>query len=177
MTLEVRPLQPGDVDAMLAFFGRVPAGERAFFKEEVLDRACVEAWVRDERAWRALAVDGGDVLGYVAVIPGHGWSDHVAEVRLVVDPSRRRGGVGRALARRALVHAAQAGFAKLLVEVVAEQEGAVAMFQALGYTAEGLLRDQVRDHDGHLRDLVLLAHSIDDQWSAMATAGIEDAVG
>jgi ribosomal protein S18 acetylase RimI-like enzyme len=175
--VEVRELQPGDVDAMLAFFERVPAGERAFFKEEVLDRACVESWVRDDRAWRALAVDGDEVAGYIAMIPGHGWSDHVAEVRLVVDPARRRGGIGRDLARRALVHAAQAGFRKLLVEVVAEQEGAVAMFQALGYTAEGLLVDQVRDHDGHLRDLVLLAHRVDDNWSAMATAGIDDAVG
>ena len=174
--MEIRDLQSGDEDALLAFFERVPAGERAFFKEEVLDRACVEAWVRDERAWRSLALDGGEVAGYIAVIPGHGWSDHVAEVRLVVDPARRRGGIGRELARRALTHAAQAGSRKLLVEVVAEQEGAVAMFQALGYTAEGLLVDQVRDHDGHLRDLVLLAHRIDDHWSAMATAGIDDAV-
>jgi hypothetical protein len=39
------------------------------------------------------------------------------------------------------------------------------------------LRDHVRDRDGELRDLVLLAHPIADQWAAMSTAGIDDAVG
>jgi hypothetical protein len=34
----------------------------------------------------------------------------------------------------------------------------------------------VRDRDGQLRDLILLAHPIDDQWAAMAGAGIEDAL-
>jgi hypothetical protein len=62
------------------------------------------------------------------------------------------------------------------VEVVADQDGAVAMFSSLGFQAEGLLRDHVRDRDGQLRDLVLLAHPVEDQWSAMATAGIDDAV-
>ena len=51
------------------------------------------------------------------------------------------------------------------------------MFSALGFQAEGLLRDHVRDRDGELRDLVLLAHPVDDQWAAMASAGIDDAVG
>jgi hypothetical protein len=62
------------------------------------------------------------------------------------------------------------------VEVVADQEGAVALFTALGFSAEGLLRDHVRDGDGRRRDLVLLAHPVDDHWAAMTTAGIDDAV-
>ncbi|MGH7819215.1 MAG: hypothetical protein ACREQ9_05535 [Candidatus Binatia bacterium] len=50
----------------------------------------------------------------------------------------------------------------------------MAMFQKLGFSAEALLRDHVRDRSGELRDLVLLAHSVDDRWSEMATLGIED---
>jgi len=95
---------------------------------------------------------------------------------LVVDPARRGQGVGRALARWALLQAIECDLAKLYVEVVAEQEGAVAMFSALGFTAEGLLRDHVRDRDGELRDLILLSHSVEDAWSAMETAGIDDAL-
>ena len=60
--------------------------------------------------------------------------------------------------------------------MVADQDGAVAMFTALGFQAEGLLRDHVRDRDGELRDLVLLAHPIADQWAAMTSAGIDEAV-
>ena len=50
------------------------------------------------------------------------------------------------------------------------------MFSALGFRAEGLLLDHVRDHDGVLRDLVLLSHPVADSWSAMETAGIDDAL-
>lgn len=60
------------------------------------------------------------------------------------------------------------------MEVVADQSPAVAMFQSLGFQAEALLRDHVRDRSGRLRDLILLAHSVDDTWAAMATAGIDE---
>ena len=120
--------------------------------------------------------DGGDVVGHVAVVPLGGWSDHVGEVRLIVDPERRGEGIGRMLARRAVLEAIECGVHKLVVEVVAEQDGTVSMFEALGFRAEGLLRDHVRDRDGQLRDLVLLAHPIADQWAAMASAGIDDAL-
>jgi L-amino acid N-acyltransferase YncA len=173
--MELRPPAPDDLEALLAFFERIPAAERTFFKEAVLDRAAVEAWATGGGR-RALACDAGHVVGYVAVVPLSGWSDHVGEIRLVVDPARRGQGTGRALARWALLQAIDLGLGKLYVEVVAEQEGAVAMFTALGFQAEGLLRDHVRDRDGQLRDLVLLAHPIDDQWAAMATAGIDDAL-
>jgi len=39
-----------------------------------------------------------------------------------------------------------------------------------------VLRDHVRDRHGDLQDLVLLAHPVADHWSAMETAGIDDAV-
>ena len=175
--MEIRSPTPEDLDALLAFFERVPESERTFFKEPVLDRATVEGWLTSDRGRRGLAFDEqGRVVGYVAVVRLSGWSDHVGDVRLVVDPQRRTQGLGRALARWALLQALQADLTKLTVEVVAEQERAVAMFSALGFRAEGLLLDHVRDHDGVLRDLVLLSHPVADSWSAMETAGIDDAL-
>ena len=162
--MEIRSPTPDDLDALLDFFERVPESERTFFKEEVLDRATVEGWLTGERGRRGVAVEDGRVIGYVAVIRLSGWSDHVGDVRLVVDPAHRTQGVGRTLARWALVQAVQCGLTKLTVEVVVEQERAVAMFGALGFVAEGLLRDHVRDQDGELRDLVLLSHAVADSW-------------
>jgi L-amino acid N-acyltransferase YncA len=174
--MEIRRPSSGDLESVLDFFAGIPESERTFFKEEVLDRATVQRWMRGERGCRAVALEDGRVVGYVAVIPLPGWSDHVGELRLVVVPERRRRGVGRALARWALLQALDRGLSKLSVEVVADQDGAIAMFGALGFEAEGLLRDQVRDHAGVLRDLVVLAHPVADRWSAMESAGIADAV-
>ena len=176
MSAEVRAADPQDVAGMMAFFERIPEGERAFFKED-LDRASVERWFSAGRGWRGVALDQGQVAGYVAVIPQRGWSDHVGEVRLVVDPEHRRTGVGRHLARRAVLAAVELGLAKLFVEVVAEQEGAVGMFEALGFRAEGLLRDHVRGPEGGLHDLILLAHPVEEHWAGMSTAGIDEALG
>jgi ribosomal protein S18 acetylase RimI-like enzyme len=154
--MQIREPSAQDLDALLQFFARIPESERTFFKEAVLDRATVEGWLTTDRGRRALA--------------------HDDDVRLVVDPAQRGRGVGRALARWALLQAVDCDLSKLTVEVVAEQEGAVAMFTGLGFQAEGLLRDHVRDRDGELRDLILLSHSVADAWSAMETAGIDDAL-
>lgn len=181
--MSVVELGPERCDALLRFFTELPEGDLTFVKEEVTDPDTVRSWASGPGSGgRWVAVDdagdaGDEVTGYVAVRPLPGWSDHVGEIRLVVDPSRRAQGVGRSLARWVLLQAIECRLAKLYVEVVAEQEGAVAMFTGLGFQAEGLLRNHVRDRDGQLRDLVLLSHPIHDQWAAMASAGIDDALG
>jgi ribosomal protein S18 acetylase RimI-like enzyme len=177
--VEIRPVSAGDGAALRAFFERVPDGDRTFFREDVRRPDVLSAWLAESPVRRHVAVDGdgGAVVGYVAVLPATGWSSHVGELRLVVDPARRRAGLGRALARYGLVEGVQAGLSKLVVEVVAEQEATVAMFMALGFEAEALLRDHVRAGDGSLRDLIVLAHFVDDTWAVMETVGIADLLG
>lgn len=174
--MEVRALTEADLAAVQQFFSRVPEGDRTFFKEDVLNAAEVSRWASADRGRRLVAVEGSEVIGFTAVVPQHGWSSHVGELRLVVDPSRRGQGLGRQLARAALLEALSLGLSKIYVEVVADQTAAVGMFQALGFEAEALLRNHVRTRDGETRDLFVLAHSVDDAWSGMATAGIEEAL-
>ena len=171
--MEIRELQAGDRDAVERFVERVPEGDRTFFKEDVEAPGVLDAWTRPGTA-RAVAVEDGEVIGYVAVVPLHGWSSHVGEVRVIVDPGRRGRGIGRALARRAVLEAVELELRKMVVEVVADQEPTIAMFRSLGFDPEALLTDQVRDQSGALRDLMILAHSVEEQWSSMAVAGIAD---
>jgi L-amino acid N-acyltransferase YncA len=177
--VQIEQLGPERCDALLAFFGSLPEGDRTFIKEEVTDPDTVRSWATDTSpGGRWVAVDGGDeVTGYVAVRPLPGWSDHVGEVRLVVSPTRRGSGLGRELARRALVEAVSSGLSKLVVEVVAEQGAALALFTDLGFSGEALLRDHIRDRDGELRDLMVLAHHVNETWAGMDTVGIADELG
>ena len=174
--MEIRELEATDRDAVERFVARVPEGDRTFFKEDVDTPAVLEAWTRPGTA-RAVAVDGGEVVGYLAVVPQHGWSSHVGEVRVIVDPDRRGRGIGRALARRAVIEAAELDLRKMVVEVVADQEATIAMFRSLGFDPEALLKDHVRDQTGGTRDLMVLAHSIDDSFASMAAVGVGDAIG
>lgn len=180
--MEVRPLTAEHTAALEAFFRRVPESDLNSFAEDVLAPGLVQEWLADTRGRRAVAVDGEpddggvQVVGYVAVLPLVGWSDHVGSVRVVVDPASRGRGVGRELARHGLLTGLQLGLAKLVVEVVVDAVPAIGMFEGLGFEPEALLKDHVRDRAGELRDLVVLAHLVDGTWSGMAAAGIEDAL-
>jgi ribosomal protein S18 acetylase RimI-like enzyme len=171
--MEFRPIAAADEPALLRFFARIPEADRTFLKENVDDSAVVAAWARPGAA-RTIAVDAGEVVGSVAVVPLHGWSSHVGEVRLVVDPATRGRGIGRELARHAVHDAVDLGVAKLVVEVIADQTALIAMFVALGFDAEALLADHVRDRNGRIRDLLVLANDVESQFAAMATAGITE---
>ncbi len=172
--MEIRRIEPGDEAAIERFLDAIPEADRTFLKEDVADPHVVAAWVRPGDA-RSLALDEhGEVVGYVAVIPLHGWSRHVGEVRIVVDPDNRGRGVGRELAHHAVLEALELDLSKLVVEVIADQEALILMFRGLGFEPEALLIDHVRDRSGGLRDLLVLAHSVEQQWAAMATSGIVD---
>jgi ribosomal protein S18 acetylase RimI-like enzyme len=172
--VETRPFTPADVAAVEAFLDRIPKGESTFFKEDITADGIVERWAADTATRRTLAWDGDEVIGYTAVIPGVGWSSHVGEVRLIVDPARRRSGIGHELARRALIDALHAGLRKLVVEVVADQEAAIHLFTGLGFTPEAILANQVRDRAGEVHDLMVLAHDVEDVQSVIATTGIDE---
>lgn len=175
--MAVVPLGPERCDALLKFFAALPEGDLTFIREEVTDPDTVRSWASGAGAGgRWVAVDDGrdEVSGYVAVRPLPGWSDHVGEIRLVVDPSRRGSGLGRELARRAVSEGVGSGLTKLVVEVVAEQGAALALFTELGFTGEALLVDHIRDRNGELRDLMVLAHHVRDTWAGMDAVGVED---
>jgi L-amino acid N-acyltransferase YncA len=174
--LVVRPVESGDADRLRTFFSTVPEEDRTFFREDVLAPGTTERWASDERATRLVALDGDAVAAYAAVLPGLEWSRHVGEIRLVVGPEHRRRGLGRTMARAAVTEAVGMGLTKLVVEVVADQDATVAMFAAMGFEAEGLLREHVRSRTGEVRDLLVLAHFVDALWSTMHATGIDDAI-
>jgi ribosomal protein S18 acetylase RimI-like enzyme len=171
--MDIRPIESDDEAALIRFFEQIPESDRTFLKEDVTDPAVLAAWATPGAA-RAIAVKDGGVVGSVAVVPLHGWSSHVGEVRLVVDPGHRGRGLGRALARRAVLDALELRLSKLVVDVIADQHALIGMFRSLGFEPEALLTDHVRDRTGEVRDLMVLAQSVEEQFAAMATAGITD---
>ena len=173
--MEIRRLETGDEVALTRFLARIPEGDRTFFKEDVLDADVVAAWVKRGEA-RSLAVEAGEILGTVTVVPLQEWSRHVGEVRVIVDPAHRRRGIGRALARHAVVEALDLGLEKMVVEVIADQDATIAMFRSLGFEPEALLKDHVRDDEGQLHDLMLLAHSVEASLASFDAIGLGDAL-
>ncbi len=155
-----------DADEFVRFVAQVPEGERRFLKENLDDpEAAFAGFISETHARRLVAADeAGRIIGLAGAFPGEGWSSHVAEIRVVVSAASRGRGVGRDLARAALVEALNLACTHAYVEVVAEQAALVDMFQDLGFDPEALLPDFVRDSSGEFHDLMLLTHRTDVQW-------------
>ena len=171
--MDIRPIEARDSRPLSDFFEQIPESDRTFFKEDVGDPRVLADWVAPDTG-RTVAVEDGRVVGVLAVVPLVGWSSHVGEVRLVVNPDHRGRGIGRRLARQAVLDAVDMGLGKLVVEVISDQAPLIAMFRGLGFEPEALLTDHVRDRSGQTRDLIVLANSVDEQFAAMSAAGVAD---
>jgi ribosomal protein S18 acetylase RimI-like enzyme len=104
------------------------------------------------------------------------WSPHVGEIRNVVSPDVRGRGVGRALSQETFALALSMGLEKLLAQMTVDQTGAIAIFEGLGFKAEALLRDHVRDKAGKKHDIVVLGHNVAQVRAQMEAYGLPGAV-
>ncbi len=174
---DLRRLTPEDAEMETRFLLALPEGDLTFFKEDI-DAETVRRWTADERVPRwAVFGEDGEPQAILAIVPGALWSSHVGELRLVVGQDYRRRGLGRRLARVGLTEAVRLGLQKIVVEVVADKEGDIAMFTSIGFEAEALLRDHIRDRAGTLRDLVLLSHEVGARSATLDLIGLGGEVG
>ena len=174
--MTIADFQPEHVPALSALFARLPESDLTFIKEDVGPEA-VAGWPGAAgRRWVEVA-DDGTILGLAAAIPLTGWSDHVAELRLVVDPATRGQGIGRRLAQHVVMAVMREGILKIVVEVPAGQERTIEMFLGLGFTGEALLRDHFRDRTGQVQDLIMLAFLAEQTFEALSAVGMADVMG
>lgn len=173
---EIRSLVASDADALHAFFGTTDAADRTFFWADVTDPEVARGWAQDERRLRRCAVEAdGSISAFGALLGGTDFTSHVAEMVLVVGPQARRRGIGSALAKLLLLDAVQHDYLKVTIQIASDSTAAIEMFQRIGFEGEALLRDHLRSPvDGQLRDLVVLAHLVDEQWSGIVSAGLDE---
>ena len=140
----------------------------------------LSAWIHEiERGdiVSLLAMKGGTVVGCGTLVRDrNSWSQHVGEIRMVVSQDVRGQGVGRALSQETFALALGAGLEKLSVQMTVDQRGAITLFESLGFKAEALLRDHVRDVDGKKHDIVVLGHNVAQVRAQMEAYGLPGAV-
>jgi L-amino acid N-acyltransferase YncA len=180
-SIELRPMGPADRDAMVRFARELPPHDLLFLRRDISEPAAVEAWLHDiERGevTTLLATADDELVGYVTLHRNAlRWSRHVAELRVLVAEAHRGSGLGRVLTEAAFRLALEEGIEKIVARMTPDQRGAISVFEGLGFRAEALLRDEVRDRDGNLHDLLVMSHRVADFQGMLDAYGVSHALG
>ena len=179
--IEFRYMTAADEAAVLDFAQKLPVHDLLFLPRDISEPKVLAAWVGEigrGNIISLLALKGADVVGCGTVVRDpHSWSPHVGEIRMVVSAEVRGAGVGRALTQETFALALEAGLEKIVAQMTVDQQGAIAMFEGLGFKAEALLRDHVKDKSGQKYDIVVLGHEVGAVSARMAALGLSEAVG
>jgi RimJ/RimL family protein N-acetyltransferase len=178
--IEFRLMARTDEAAVLEFAQKLPTHDLLFLPRNISQPKVLSAWINEiERGaiTSLLAVKADKVVGCGTLVRDpHSWSPHVGEIRMVVSPDVRGQGVGRALSQETFAIALGADLGKLSVQMTVDQQAAIALFESLGFKAEALLRDHVRDIDGKTHDIVVLGHNVSQVRAQMEAYGLPGAV-
>jgi RimJ/RimL family protein N-acetyltransferase len=124
------------------------------------ERRYLRAIRRSPHAAVFVADAGGDVVGRLSLArDAHPASPHVADLGLMVSPSHRRRGIGRALLDRAVAWGRESGITKLELHVFPHNEPAIRLYEQFGFEREGLRRAHYR-RGAELVDAVLMAYRV-----------------
>jgi GNAT superfamily N-acetyltransferase len=178
--IEFRLMAQADEAAVLDFAQKLPLHDLLFLPRNISEPKVLAAWIKElERGaiTSLLAVMAGRVVGCGTLVRDPlSWSPHVGEIRMVVSTDVRGQGVGRALSQETFALALGVGLEKLMVQMTIDQVGAIAIFEGLGFKAEALLRDHVRDLAGKKHDIVVLGHNVAQVQAQMEAYGLPGAV-
>ena len=178
--IEFHLMTRADEAAVLDFAKALPTHDLLFLPRNISQPKVLSAWVNEiERGdiVSLLALKDSAVVGCGTLVrDSHSWSPHVGEIRMVVSLDVRGKGVGRALSQETFALALGAGLDKLTVQMTVDQRAAIALFESLGFQAEALLRDHVREVDGRTHDIVVLGHKVAQVRARMEAYGLPGAV-
>ena len=178
--IEFRLMARTDEAAVFDFARKLPTHDLLFLPRNISEPKVLSAWINEIEQGAItslLAIKDGKVVGCGTLVRDlHSWSPHVGEIRMVVSLDVRGQGVGRALSQETFAIALGAGLEKLTAQMTVDQRAAIAVFEDLGFKAEALLRDHVRDIDGKTHDIVVLGHNIAQVRAKLEAYGVPGAV-
>src|ERR1700738_2091000 len=175
--IEFRLMAQADEAAVLAFAQKLPTHDLLFLPRNISQPKVLSAWINEIERGAIVSLVAGAVVGCGTLVRDpHSWSPHVGEIRMVVSQDVRGQGVGRTLSQETFALALGAGLEKLSVQMTVDQQAAITLFESLGFKAEALLRDHVRDVDGKTHDIVVLGHNVAQVRAQMEAYGLPGAV-
>ncbi|MGE0485618.1 MAG: N-acetyltransferase family protein [Gammaproteobacteria bacterium] len=162
----IRAMTMADGPALKVFASALPAHDRLYMRRDLTSDTGIASWLEDIEdgvIHSLLAIDDDGVAGFTTIhLNKLEWTRHVADIRVATAERTRRSGLGRVLVREGFNLALALDIEKLMARMTPDQNGARVLFEELGFTPEALLKDYVKDRDGHYHDMLLKSCSVQD---------------
>jgi RimJ/RimL family protein N-acetyltransferase len=167
----IRPMSSEDAAVVLEFFRALPEEDRQYLRDDVTKPEWAERFVHsiDHDSMIPLVAEHAGALVGTATLyrTKHGWTKHVAQIRVSVARTFQRKGLGTSLARVLVRMAIGFGLEKMVAQVVENQVAAIKAFERLGFKKEAVLQGHVKDTYGIKRDLVVMSNDVSHLWEQM----------
>jgi len=155
----VRPMVKQDRDKLALFFNHIPEEELYFLKDDVTDIRTIDSWVETLNYSRVLPLvveANGRIIADASLHRRReGWRRHLGSVRVVVDPDCRHKGLASHLIDDLTAIARKEGLEGLYAEIPADDQGAIGVFRARGFTQVAMFERNILDRTGKYHDLVV----------------------
>ncbi len=178
-SFDLRVMHALDEPEVLRFARALPQHDLLFMRRDITNAKVLSAWVREigaENIVSVLARRNGEVVGCAAVVRDlRSFSPHVGDLRVLVAPSAREQGLGRALVQESFLIALSMGLEKITAHMTSDQRAAITVFEDLGFRVEALLRDHVRNASGDKFDIVVLSLDVAAHQAKLELYGLPEA--
>jgi RimJ/RimL family protein N-acetyltransferase len=157
-----------DLDRLVAFLSGLPDDIRNYMRYDVHDRDICAARLGQldgRNHWRLIAeLDGKVVADGTLDREPFGWTRHVADLRVIVDPGHNHMGISTILCNALIALGSQAGIEKLYTSAVAEQTSIINVLKRVGFVLEVTRKQYAKGQDGRLHDLLVFSNDLDAVW-------------
>ena len=157
--LLLRSLSKEDKQGLVDLFARASEQDLDYFRDDAGDAAVVESWVDNlnlKGVYPLVAIVDDQIVGDATLHFRERYHRHLAWVRIFLDRSYRRQGIGTLMLRTLIEIARRVGLQQLYTEVVTTQGRAVKAFQDMGFQHEVTLRDYFVTSSGETLDMAVL---------------------
>lgn len=167
----IRTLRKDDTDRSFAFFQALPAEDRAYLRSDVTKYEVVRQRIDAMelgKVRRLVAIYGEEIIADGALeLEGHGWKEHIGELRLIVARHFQRKGLGMLMARELYSLATSEKIEEIVVKMLPPQTAARGIFKKLGFHEDVTLREYAKDISGTKQDLIVMRCDLKSLWKEM----------
>lgn len=155
----LRPLTSQDKEGLVDLFARASRDDLEFFRDDAADPTVVGSWVDNltlSRVFPLVAVVDDRIVGDATLHFRERYHRHLAWVRIFLDRTYRRRGIGTLMLSSLVDVARRVGLQQLYVEVVTTQSRVIKALGDLGFQHEVTLDDYFITTDGNLLDMAIM---------------------